>query len=174
MPKLSALLTLLLAAGLIAAGCGDDDDDGGEETTIEETTIEETGATGTTGATGEGGEEPLDSEAIKDEINSICLDAEKEAAAVAENLPQGGSESDQIDAAVEEVVPVLEDTVDQMKAVPGAEDDAEVGEYIETLDREIQSLKDDPQQLLEADPFGEADRIASEIGLDDCANDSVG
>lgn len=71
--RITALLALALAAGLIAAGCGDDDDD---TTTSSATTT--AGATGATGATGAATGEPLSKEEFIAQGDEICSKANDE------------------------------------------------------------------------------------------------
>lgn len=71
--RITALLALALAAGLIAAGCGDDDDD---TTTSAATTT--AGATGATGATGAATGEPLSKEEFIAQGDEICSKANDE------------------------------------------------------------------------------------------------
>ena len=141
MPK---LIAVLLIACFVAAGCGGDD----EETTTSTTTTSSTGATGASGASGEAG-----SGAVA-EINEICRDTDKD-------IDQAFRESP--DAGIKEI----ENVLDQIRDVEGAEDDPAIETFISTAETDLATLETDPSSL-GPESFAATDEAADEAGLADC------
>ncbi len=150
----------ILAVGLIAAGCGGDDDE-----TTSSTTSTTTGASGATGATGAGG----DSDVVA-QVNALCKSTDKDInAAFRDNLGSGEPSPDELDAAAKAVAPVINDALDQMRAVDGAEDDEGVSAFIDAAQSDVDKLESDPTSL-GPDSFAAADKAAEEAGLTDCVD----
>ena len=122
--RLPFVLAAVLAAALIAAGCGDDD-----ETTS--STTSSTGASGASGATGAGG----DSDVVA-QVNQTCEETDKEIDdAFEQNIPSGEPSPADLEKAAKAVVPVINDALDQMRAVDGAEDDPGVSAFIDAAQK---------------------------------------
>ena len=70
------------------------------------------------------------------------------------------------------VYPAIQETIDRIKAlgVPAGDED-EVTAYLDALQAGLDKLKQNPQQLAEggsAPAFEHADKLAGDLGLDDC------
>jgi hypothetical protein len=162
--RLLAATTLALAAGSIAAGCG-----GGDDTT----TV--SGASGATGAQGA----PLTKDAFLAKGNAICKKGNQE-------LNQAGKQffqslglskneqpsSDQIQQfATQTVIPKVEAQIDGIDALPAPSgDEAQVQALVDAARQDLDKIKQDPS-LLEGnnDPFADANKLAKQYGLDECA-----
>ena len=156
--RITAVLALALAAGLIAAGCGDDDD----ETTTTSTTTE-AGATGATGATGASGGEPLSEEEFVEQGNAICSDVNQKL----QGGPQSGSEEQFIDKTF---IPAVEDGLADLGQLTPPEDLAD--SYQEMLDegnKVLDDVKSDPSALGQGS-FAKFDQLAGEVGLTECVD----
>ena len=159
MPKTAAVLLIAVAStALVAAGCGGDD----EETTTSTSTTSTTAATGATGAAGP-------ESAVATEVNEICKDTNKEIDSAFESAFSAGGEpsSQDLQKAADAVVPVINDVLDQMRAVDGAEDDPGVSNFIDTAQEDVDALEDDPASL-GPESFAAADKAADEAGLTAC------
>jgi hypothetical protein len=168
--KLSTLLPLALAAGLIAAGCGDDDDDAATTAATATTSVGATGATGA--ATGE----PLAKEEFVAQADAICKESDREIDAEAQEFfPQGGNPgAAEEEAFVSEVlVPRVQEQIDGIRALtPPEGDEDEVTAILDAAQEGIDQLEQDPSAITGAgsgpDPFAEANRLARDYGLKVC------
>jgi hypothetical protein len=165
--RITTLLALALAAGLIAAGCGDDDD----ETTTSSTTTTTAGATGATGATGE----PLSKDEFITQADAICEAGDKKIDAAAQETFSGGqpSQAEQEQFVTEDVVPNIQEQVDGLRALtPPEGDEDEVSAILDSAQDAIDQIESDPGTLTEGangdDPFSEANQLAKEYGLTVC------
>jgi hypothetical protein len=164
--RISTLLALAFAAGLIAAGCGDDDD---ETTTSPATTT--AGATGATGATGE----PLSKEEFIVQADAVCKAGDKKIDAAAKETFSGGqpSQAEQEQFVTEDVVPNIQEQIDGLRALtPPEGDEDEVSAILDSAQDAIDQIESDPSALTEGangdDPFAEANQLAKEYGLKVC------
>jgi hypothetical protein len=165
--RISTLLSLVLAAGLIAAGCGDDDE---ETTTAATTTTTQAGATGPTGASGE----PLSKAEFIEEADAICKAGDKEIDAAADQLFSGGANPGQAEEEAfitQTLVPGVQQQVDGIRALtPPEGDEEEVQAILDAAQQAIDELEADPEAFFEqgGDPFAEANQLAQEYGLQVC------
>jgi hypothetical protein len=164
--RITALLALALAAGLIAAGCGDDDD----ETTTAATTTTETGATGATGAaTGE----PLSQDEFITQADQICADGDKEIDQQAQETFGQGEPSDQEveQFASETVVPNIQRQIDGIGALtPPEGDEDEVSAILDAAQEALDEIEQDPSSLQSGNPFKQANQLAQDYGLTECGD----
>jgi hypothetical protein len=167
--RITTLLALALAAGLIAAGCGDDDDD---TTTSSTTTTTEAGATGATGATGE----PLTKEEFIVEADAVCKAGDQKIDAGAQETFGGGGnpgKAEQEAFVVEVVIPSIQEQVDGIAALtPPEGDEDEVAAIVDAAQAAVDQIEEDPSALTGGgsgpDPFAEANKLAKEYGLEVC------
>ena len=163
--RITALLAVALAAGLVAAGCGDDDDDTAATTSAATTT----GATGATGATGE----PLTKEQFVTEADAICKAGDKKIDQAANETFSGGqpSQQEQEQFVTEDVVPNIQAQVDGIRALtPPEGDEEDVAAILDAAQAAIDQVQSDPGALTEGsdDPFTEANQLAKDYGLKVC------
>ena len=163
--RITVLVALALAAGLIAAGCGDDDD----ETTTAAATTTETGATGATGAaTGE----PLAKAEFVEQADQICAAGDKKINA-APGPGQNPSDEDFEQFTTETLVPEIQAQIDGIRALtPPEGDEDEVTAILDAAQDAVDQLEQDPGVILEEgagnDPFEEANQLAKDYGLKEC------
>jgi hypothetical protein len=160
--RLLVAVALALAAGSIAAGCG-----GGDDTTV-------SGPSGATGAQG-----ALTKDAFLAKGNAICKKGNQA-------LNQAGQEffnslglskgqkpsSEQIQQfATDTVVPKVQAQIDGIEALPAPSgDESQVQAIVDTAQQDLDKIKQDPS-LLEGnnDPFADANQLAKQYGLNECA-----
>jgi hypothetical protein len=160
--RLCALLSLVLAMGLVVAGCGDDDDD--------EATTAATTETAVSGA-------PLSEDEFIAEADAICEAGDAEIDAAAQDFfPEGGSPgiAEEKAFATEVLLPSIQEQIDQIRGLTppeGSEDD--VAAFLDTAQETVDELKEDPAPLTGGgsggDPFAETERLATQLGLQVCA-----
>jgi len=169
--RITALLALALAAGLIAAGCGDDDDTTTAATTTSTTTT--AGATGATGATGE----PLSKDEFIAQADAACKAGDKKIDAAADETFSNGNPSQEEQEAfvTDDVIPNVQDEVDAIGALtPPEGDEEEVAAIVDAAQAAIDEITADPSTLTEqgaGDPFAEANQLAKDYGLEVCGQD---
>ena len=165
--RLLAGTPLALAAGSLAPGCGRGDD----TTTV-------SGPSGATGAQGA----PLTKDAFLAKANEICnqggqqldQDAQKFFKSVGLSGNQAPS-SDQIQQfANETAIPHIQAQITAIEALPAPSgDEDQVTAITDSAQQALDKIKADPS-LLENngknDPFVDADNLAKDYGLDECAN----
>jgi hypothetical protein len=164
--RITMLLALALATGLIAAGCGDDDDDTAATTSSPTTTAAATGATGATG-------EPLSKDEFITQADAICKAGDKKIDAAAQETFSGGqpSQAEQEQFVTEDVVPNIQEQIDGLRALtPPEGDEEEVSAILDSAQDAIDQTEADPGALTEGgdDPFSEANQLAEEYGLEVC------
>ena len=166
--RITTLLALALATGLVAAGCGDDDDDTATTSSAATTTA---GATGATGATGE----PLSKEEFIVQADAVCKAGDKKIDAAANETFSGGqpSQAEQEQFVTEDVVPNIQEQIDGLRALtPPEGDEDEVSAILDSAQDAIDQIESDPSALTEGanadDPFAEANQLAKEYGLQVC------
>ena len=165
--RITTLLALALAAGLIAAGCGDDDDDTTATTTS--TTAAATGATGATGPTGE----PLTKDEFIAQADAICESSDKDIEAAAEDLFSGGANPGQAEEeafVTGTLVPGVQQQLDAIRALtPPEGDEDEVNAVLDSAQEGLDELEDDPSLLgTPQNPLNESTKLAKEYGFEAC------
>ena len=160
------LLAGVLATGLIAAGCGGDDngDDGGN------------GGNGGSAANGEEAAAAPSKQEYIAEGDRIC--AEGTARIAREALDRYGDAQpslEQVDEFSGDVVaPVLQEQVDQLRALPPPKgDDETVAAIWDAVQDGIDALREDPSLLAEpatGGAFDEANGLAQEYGFRQCGS----
>ena len=152
--RITALLAVALAAGLVAAGCGDDDDD-----TAATTSAATTGATGATGASGA----PLSEDEFVKQANQICAQVNKKIEGGGGG--QGGSVED---FANDTLIPAVDDGLAELGQLTPPEADAD--QYSQLLDEgqdALDGLKNDPGSI-GPQTFKQFNQMAKDLGLDEC------
>jgi hypothetical protein len=162
--RLLAAATFALAAGSIAAGCG-----GGDDTT----TV--SGASGATGAQGAA----LTKDAFLAKGNAICKNGNQAIDQAGKQFFQSlglskneQPSSDQIQQfATDTVVPKVQAQITAIEALPAPSgDEDQVNQITDSAQQALDKIKADPS-LLEGnnDPFADANQLAKQYGLDECA-----
>lgn len=162
--KITTLLGLALAAGLLAAGCGDDDDD---TTTAATTTTTEAGATGATGAaTGE----PLTKAEFIKQADAACTAGDKRIDAAFRDLGSGQPSDQEIEQVVTDtVVPEIQGEIDAIRALtPPEGDEDEVSAILDAAQEALDEIEQDPSSLQSGNPFKEANQLGQDYGLKVC------
>jgi hypothetical protein len=164
--RLPLLLIVALAASLITAGCGGDD----EETTT--TTTTEATATGETGATGPQSE-------FAQQADEICREGDQEISQQEGeffgDLPQGQEPPPQeIERfATDVLVPSIQGQIDEISELTPPEGEEDLAEqFVDQAREDLQEVEDDPSLLTQrggTNPFAETQELASELGLETCA-----
>jgi hypothetical protein len=150
--RITALLALVFAAGLIAAGCGDDDD----ETTTAATTTPTTtaGATGATGATGAGTGEPLSKEEFISEGDKICGTANEE---LEQNSPP------------EEVADNIQGQIDGLRALtPPEGDEEEITKILDDAQEAVDGVKETGSFQESGQQLEQAGQALQDYGFKEC------
>jgi hypothetical protein len=157
---------LALAVGSIAAGCGGGDD----STTV-------SGPTGATGAQG-----ALGKDAFLAKANEICKKGEQSLNQAGQQffkglgLKQGEQPTaEQIQQfAADTAIPKIQVQITAIEALPAPSgDEDQVTAITESAQEALDKLKADPSLLSDSsasDPFADADKLAKQYGLDECAN----
>lgn len=153
--KLSALT--LSAVALAAAGCGGDDE-----------------ASTTTGA-----QSFEDAASYRAAADKICRQSERELNKAAQSAfpdlgPNGEPSPDQAaEFATNVIVPDYQDQLDQLRALsPPSEDAGQVEEILNTFERGIAEVENDPESIVQGPPpaIEEAGNLARDYGFDDCGS----
>lgn len=121
-----------------------------------------------------GGEETLSKAEFTKQANAICASMEKKMEAAGEKAATGNpgaTMDDMMKDVVEAAVPVLEDTVTKLRALAAPEDlqddfDAMLDEVASTTDK----IEKDPKVLMDDATFEDANKKATDLGLDKCAS----
>lgn len=121
-----------------------------------------------------GGEETLSKAEFTKQANAICASMEKKMEAAGEKAATanpGATMDDMMKDVVEAAVPVLEDTVTKLRALAAPEDlqddfDAMLDEVASTTDK----IEKDPKVLMDDATFEDANKKATDLGLDKCAS----
>jgi hypothetical protein len=152
-----ALLALLASiAALAVAGCG-----GGDDSTSASTSAE------------------LTADEWVAQADQICAQGDKDQQAAIRQFFQdnGISTSQQPTAAqfqqlaTEVVIPSIEEQINAVEALPVPEESADqVDAFVEQADADLEKLKSDPSQVIDEGAFDETEKLARELGLQNCAS----
>lgn len=159
----SALVAVATAA-IAIAGCG-----GSSSTTG--------GATGATGATGAQGA-PLSKSAFLAKGNAICAKGNQQIqAATKKEFPQGQqpSQAELNKFATDTLIPVVQQEIDGIKALPPPSgDEDKVNAIISAAQSALDKGKQDPSTLVSqgSDPFAQANKLANAYGLTKCGSNN--
>jgi hypothetical protein len=172
--RIAALAIAVLALGLVAAGCGGDDDETTSSTTSSSTT---SGTSGTSGASGAADASPEHAAFIK-EADAICKAGDDEIDAAAQEL-YGGQEPSQADQEKfiqDEVVPNIQNQLDQLSELdPPAEDAEEFQQIVDGAQSALDEISKDPSGYIESQgaesPFEDVNAQAQAFGLTSCGGD---
>jgi hypothetical protein len=143
--KLAAIVAALAIAiaAFAVAGCGDDGDE-----------------TETSSA------EPLSKEEFIAQADEICESGDAEIEQQALDLGTG-VDPDTLVTTV--IVPRTRDQVEQIRTlVPPEGDEDEINEFLDTFDRGLDELENDPAILTKAETIAEARKLASDYGFKSC------
>ena len=150
--RITSLLALALAAGLIAAGCGDDDDD--TATTSAATTT--AGATGATGATGAGTGEPLSKDEFIAQGDEICSKANKELKG--DNDPTKVAEN-------------IQGQIDGLRALTPPEEDADqITQILDDAQKAVDTIKETGSFQQSGQQLEQAGQALQDYGFKECGN----
>lgn len=154
--RLIALLAGVMAIAIVAAGCGSSSDDSTETVVLTKTEFIEQG-------------------------DAICAKGskqiEEEADAFAEDNDvdtQNPTKEDQEEVITTVVGPALQTQADELSELGAPEGEEEKAEaMIAALEAGAEKLEDEPGVLLEndADPLGEANKLANEFGFEECGQE---
>lgn len=142
------LTTLVLAVGALA-GCGGSDD-----------------ANSTTIAAA------ISKEEFVTQGNQICADGNEQFDDALDQLQadvgKRPSEADMEQFATESAVPIIQDQIDQLRAlgVPAGEGD-QVNEFLDSAQSNVDELENDPT-LFTSNLFAETNKLAGQYGLTEC------
>ncbi|MDQ5894654.1 MAG: hypothetical protein QG596_915 [Actinomycetota bacterium] len=108
------------------------------------------------------------------QANEICVKYTDEVSTAAEEA-FGDQQPPNAELAVfitDEVVPLYEDQIAELRALEPSEDDsAAYTEMLDTLETELQAVAEDPEAAAASDnPFPDATAKADEFGLEDCGS----
>jgi hypothetical protein len=152
---ITKFLALAIAAlALVAAGCGGDDDEG------------DTGASGATGVSGT----PLSHAEFVSQADAICKQGGNEIDQAGRALGDQPSQPEVEAFVTDTLVPGIQDQIDQVAALTPPEDEQDqIQEFIQTSQDDLDALEADPS-LLQGKPFADANQMAEDIGLRECAS----
>ncbi|MGI8460165.1 MAG: hypothetical protein ACR2OC_00810 [Solirubrobacterales bacterium] len=164
-PKLYSSIAAVFVVATIGAGCGGDD----------ETTTSTTSSSITTGTSGASGASGTADSTVLAAANEICESTDKAVdeaiAAIPGGAPSGPPTGKQAEQVADALTPVVEDALDQISAVPGAEDDPGITEFLDAIQSDLDAVNSDPEAAFSGDdPFTATNDAATEAGLDECAN----
>ncbi len=104
--------------------------------------------------------------------NEICADANAEAQAAAQDTFANGEPSpDELEQFVQDtVIPSVGGQISDLEALGAPEgDEDQVNAIIDAVQQGLDEVEADPQAILQG-PFDEANRLAVDYGLTDCAS----
>ena len=139
-------VALLFALAALIAGCGGDDE-------------------------GSGSGEPLTKAEFLEQGNAICAEGNEAINAAAGDLNQN-SPPEEIQAfASETLVPEVQNQIDGLRGLsPPEGDEATVEAILDAAQEANDQVEEDPSAITSnEDPFNEANDLASEYGLQECA-----
>ena len=149
--RITTLLALALATGLIAAGCGDDDDDTAATTSSATTTA---GATGATGATGAATGEPLSKEEFIAQGDEICSTANDEIKG--ENDPMKVAEN-------------IEGQIEGLRALTPPEEDADqITQILDDAQEAVDTIKETGSFQQSGQQIEQAGNALQDYGFKEC------
>jgi len=142
---LLTIVTLLSVSGLLAAGCG-----GNDSST----------------------DEPAPSKAdYIVEADAICAASQSDLDGIVQSLPDDVEATESQEAITEEIIPAFRDQIEQLRALtpPEGEEEAIAAIY-DAVDEAVDMIEENPLVLDQVDPFNEADRLATDYGLEVCGS----
>jgi len=154
----TGLCVLGVAAAIALAACGDDESS-------------DTSTTSSEASTSSTSSEALTKEEFVAQANAICAQGNKEIDAAANDVFSSGkpSPAEMEDFVTQDLLPSVEDQVQQISELPPPEGDEEqVQEILDAAEQGIEEGKSDPQSFQKADPFAEANQLAVAYGMKEC------
>jgi hypothetical protein len=107
------------------------------------------------------------------QANKICRESDDEFQKATEDLPDNPSQDEIVATIDDSIVPILRDTLDQLRALeaPQADVDELTGIY-DGLQGEIDAVDEDPEKFAgqSANPFEESSAAFTDYGMDDCGS----
>lgn len=151
MKKIAVMISAVLAAGLIAAGCGSSDDSSSSDST-------------STAA--------LTKAEFLAQGNAICTAGNQKLEAAFQSLGKGSTPEQISQVTTEQIVPTINDELDQIRALGApAGDEQQVSAILDEADSASVKLEADPSLGAgDSDPFAQANKLAKEYGLTVCAS----
>lgn len=123
-------------------------------------------------ACGSSDDDSLSNEELITQADAICTDYNDQLVELLNEtgLNDQSSQAEVVDFASNEIVPLYEDQVEELRGLEPNEDDAAAfTDIIDTLESEVQAVKDDPESAVtNDDPFAGATAKANEFGLEVC------
>lgn len=151
MKKIAMMTSAALAAGLIAAGCGSSDDNSSTNSDSTSTAA-------------------LTKAEFLAQGNAICTAGNQKLDAAFQSLGKGSTPEQISQVVTEQIVPTINNEVDQIRAlgVP-AGDEQQVKAILDTADEGVAKIKADPSVLTgNSDPFAQSNKLANAYGLTVC------
>ncbi len=149
---------------MLAAGCGSDDDD--------DSSSDSTEATSSAAAPSES----LTKTEFLTQGNAICAEGDKTIDQAFSSLGNNPTDEQATQVITTTVVPAVQTEIDGLKALGAPSgDEAQVTAVLDAAQTANDALKADPTVILNqgssgSDPFAEANRLAKEYGLTECAD----
>ncbi len=123
-------------------------------------------------ACGSSSDDSLSNDELITQADQICTDYNDKLVTLTDNagLDDNSSKQEVVAFISDEIVPLYENQVDELRALEPNEDDADAyNDIVTTLDTELQAVKDDPAAAMKMnDPFPEATAKAKDFGLTVC------
>ena len=149
-----AAVLAVVALALIGAGCGDDD---------------ESGDSGSSG-----GGDTLTKEQFLTQGNAICAAGNAELEAEGETLGTAPTPGEIEDFALEELVPNIQNQIDELRGLtPPEGDEEEVEAILAAAEEGVAAIEENPASAFDdggADPFAQANELAADYGLTVCGS----
>ena len=145
---------VVVALALTGAGCGDDDEPAG------------------TG--GSSGGDALTKEQFLEQGNAICAAGNAELDAEGATLGTAPTPGEIEDFALNELVPNVQNQIDELRGLTPPEGDEEtVDEILKAAEEGVAAIEQNPASAFDdggADPFGQANQLAADYGLVACGS----
>lgn len=146
------VLVAVLVAVFVGVGCGDDDEETAPAEPAGPPTVEEWAT----------------------QADEICTagDAEIDQAAQ-ETFAEGEPSKEEEEAFVSDtVLPNIQGQIDEISALtpPEGADGEQVTEFLDTAQDEYDAVAEDPASALSDDSFAETEKLAQDLGLQNCAS----
>ncbi|MBK5233434.1 MAG: hypothetical protein JJE13_10695 [Thermoleophilia bacterium] len=140
------LAALIAATALVAVGCGGSDDSSSDE------------------------EAPTKAAYVK-EADGICTSTLSDFETLTKALPDDIEAPESQAAITDEIVPLYQDELTQLRDLTPPEGDEDTTAAIyDSVDEALQAVEDDPSALGEVDTFADANKKAEEYGLTVCGS----
>ena len=156
----------LFSLSLVLAACGDDD--GGGNGNGDGDVTEENGDA-TDEDMGGDGDGALSEDEYIDAANEICAEGNEELDALSEDFTPA-DEDEAIEFIIDELLPLVQDQVDQIRDLDGPEDiTEEVNELLDETEQVLEDIADDPEAAFSGDdPFADVAPELTDLGLTEC------